>query len=235
MASPYDVLGIEPPADDDAIRAAYRERVKAVHPDHGGTVEEFRRVRAAYERLQRGDDAAGEWDDEATTAAEPDDARPDRRDGDAATADGSAEDEPTTATVEYLNYDVLADYGWSLADEDLFAKAAAADLDRVDYGAFEVRPGESLLSAAERTGHAWPFACRGGACSNCAVAVREGELPPPASHVLPPSLIDRGIRLSCSVTPETDRAKVVYNVKHLPGVNELLLPASRFEKTYASD
>lgn len=48
----YDVLGVEPGADQAAIRRAYRERVKAVHPDaKTGDEAEFKRVTAAYERL----------------------------------------------------------------------------------------------------------------------------------------------------------------------------------------
>jgi hypothetical protein len=41
-------LGVAPGATADEIRRAYRERVKEVHPDHGGDEEEFRRLREAY-------------------------------------------------------------------------------------------------------------------------------------------------------------------------------------------
>ena len=45
-------LGLDRGADQRAVRRAYRDRVKAVHPDaDGGDEDEFRRVRAAYERL----------------------------------------------------------------------------------------------------------------------------------------------------------------------------------------
>jgi hypothetical protein len=48
----YDTLGLEPGADQAAIRDAYRERIKEVHPDtEGGDEAAFRRVREAYERL----------------------------------------------------------------------------------------------------------------------------------------------------------------------------------------
>lgn len=47
-----DRLGVDPDAGEPAIRAAYRERVKEVHPDaEGGDAEAFKRVTAAYERL----------------------------------------------------------------------------------------------------------------------------------------------------------------------------------------
>jgi len=80
---------------------------------------------------------------------------------------------------------VLADNGWELTDEDLFEKAAAANLAGEDYGEFRVEERDTLLEAAEEHGFTWPFSCRGGACANCAVAVVEGDLSLPVSHVLP--------------------------------------------------
>ncbi|MFB6193693.1 MAG: J domain-containing protein [Halobaculum sp.] len=47
----YDTLGVEPDASEAAIRDAYRERVKEVHPDSGGDEETFKRVTEAYETL----------------------------------------------------------------------------------------------------------------------------------------------------------------------------------------
>jgi len=41
-------LGLPPSADADAVRDAYRERVKDAHPDRGGDEETFRRVQEAY-------------------------------------------------------------------------------------------------------------------------------------------------------------------------------------------
>lgn len=41
-------LGLSSAADTASIRAAYRERVKAAHPDHGGDRASFRRLREAY-------------------------------------------------------------------------------------------------------------------------------------------------------------------------------------------
>lgn len=48
------VLGIDASADVDAIRAAYRRRVKETHPDRGGSTEAFKRVNEAYETLGGG-------------------------------------------------------------------------------------------------------------------------------------------------------------------------------------
>ena len=53
MASPdlYAILGIPRDADAGAIKAAYRRRAKAAHPDHGSDGEEFRRLKDAYDVL----------------------------------------------------------------------------------------------------------------------------------------------------------------------------------------
>ncbi len=47
------VLGVDADAEPAAVRSAYRERVKEVHPDtEGGDAEAFQKVNDAYERLQ---------------------------------------------------------------------------------------------------------------------------------------------------------------------------------------
>jgi ferredoxin len=211
--SPFEILGIDPDANETEIVRAYRQRVKEAHPDHGGSAREFQRVKAAYEAAQ-----AGRTDGVLDTESE-------------------AESEPTPegTTVEFLNYETLDDHGWELDDEDLFEKAAAADLDPADYGKILVQPHEHLLEAAENRGFSWPFACRGGACANCAVAVVEGEMEMPSNHVLSPEMIDRGFGLSCISGPITDEMKVVFNIKHLPGLDELRLPAQRFNRARPTD
>lgn len=227
MASPYEILGVDPEADEAEVVDAYRERVKETHPDQGGSQAAFRAVKSAYERIEAGY--------EPGESVEPDigdvDGSGDTDDSDEQPVE---DDEPEGVRVEYLNYEAIADRTWELNDANLFEKAADGGLDPVDYGVIHVGKNESLLEAAERDGFAWPFACRGGACTNCAVAVVEGEMPSPASHILPKELHERGIRLSCIVAPETD-AKIVYNVKHLPAVQDLLLPASRFEASSSTD
>jgi hypothetical protein len=48
----YRVLGLDPDADADEVRRAYRQKVKSVHPDRdSGDEEEFKRVTEAYELL----------------------------------------------------------------------------------------------------------------------------------------------------------------------------------------
>ena len=47
------VLGVGPDADAEAIRAAHRRLVSAVHPDRGGSDELTRRINAARDTLLR--------------------------------------------------------------------------------------------------------------------------------------------------------------------------------------
>lgn len=46
--SAFAALGLDPGASEAAVRAAYRQRVKDAHPDHGGDAESFRQLREAY-------------------------------------------------------------------------------------------------------------------------------------------------------------------------------------------
>ncbi|WP_280536880.1 ferredoxin Fer [Halopenitus sp. POP-27] len=236
MGSPYDVLGIDADADDGEIERAYRRRVLEAHPDHGGSAEEFQAVKTAYEAIVDGnatieDHPDGDGDDRGGGAA----AAGAESEGDDVGPDPGSESADAAATVEYLDYEVLTDHGWDLGDDDLFEKAAGADLPHAAYGRFLVEPGESLLEAAENRGFAWPYACRGGACANCAVAVVEGELSIPANNVLSEELIDSDIRLSCVGEPLTDDLRIVFNVKHLPGLEELRLPPHPFDRARADD
>ena len=220
---PFAVLGVDRDADDETIKRAYRRRAKETHPDRGGSDAEFKRVKDAYEAIQAGD-------------VDDDDAEAFVDDLGAETVEQEPQPEPEPDTeVTYLNYAVLADHGWSLDDDDLFEKAAAADLDEVDYGQFTVEDEQSLLDAAEASGHAWPFACRGGACANCAVAVTDGELSQLVDHILPDELIDEGIRLSCNGKPESDSLEVVYNLEKRDDLADLKLPSDRFNKARADD
>ena len=219
MDSPFEILDLDPDADDADLDRAYRRRVLETHPDQGGSSREFQRVRAAYEELK-----ADRLADERDASDDVDIGGP-----------SAADLEPENSRVEYLNFEVLDDHGWELTDDDLFEKAADADLSPADYGEFLVEPHESLLEAAENRGYAWPYACRGGACANCAVAIVEGELEMPGDHILSADWLDHGFRLSCNGAPITDEMKVVFNVKHIPGLDELRLPPNRFKRAHLND
>ena len=52
----YEILGVDPGADPEAIQRAYRALVKIAHPDHAGETPEvnarFLEIKAAYEILR---------------------------------------------------------------------------------------------------------------------------------------------------------------------------------------
>ncbi len=60
MLSDYGILGVEEGADENAVKAAYRQRVKAVHPDHSSDEDAFKnhllfiQINQAYRRVLRG-------------------------------------------------------------------------------------------------------------------------------------------------------------------------------------
>src|SRR6478752_7702090 len=51
VTNPYEILGVRRDATDEQVKAAYRRRAKATHPDSGGDPEAFGRVQKAYELL----------------------------------------------------------------------------------------------------------------------------------------------------------------------------------------
>lgn len=76
-----------------------------------------------------------------------------------------------------------------------------------------VRPGETLMAAAQRQGLKWPTLCRGNAqCGYCFVRVREGAvgLPPPTEREMraiglaPLAQTDETVRLACQLAPAAD-------------------------------
>jgi ferredoxin len=217
MVSPFEVLDVDEDADDEAVERAYRERVKRAHPDQGGSTEEFQLVRRAYRELSERD-GDGEGSDDGVDPADVD-----------LTEDDGAR-EPRSTRVEFLDYEAVVDYGWSLDDDELFRKAAHADLGPDAHGRLLVHPDESLLEAAERSGFAWPFSCRGGACANCAVYLAEGDLSQPTDHIMPDDLAERGFRLSCNGYPLTDELSVVFNVKQRAELDDLILPPGPFTR-----
>lgn len=52
MIDPYSMLGVERDADETAIKAAYRKKVKTAHPDTGGDPDEFGRISTSYDLLK---------------------------------------------------------------------------------------------------------------------------------------------------------------------------------------
>lgn len=48
---PHEVLGVQPDADEQTVKAVYQVKVKDAHPDNGGTQEELSRVKRAKEAM----------------------------------------------------------------------------------------------------------------------------------------------------------------------------------------
>ncbi|AXR77416.1 Ferredoxin [Natrarchaeobaculum sulfurireducens] len=121
-----------------------------------------------------------------------------------------------TVTVEYLDYQVIDDRGWSLEDADLLERAADADLDADAHGTLEVSREEYVLDAAEAAGLDWPYYCRAGGCVNCTAVVLEGDLEMDVQRSLSNEEVEqRGFRLTCVATPASDSVTLVYGAKHL--------------------
>ncbi len=55
-ASAYDVLGVAPTADEEALRRAFRRRLRETHPDTGGDAAMFIRVQRAWELVGTAED-----------------------------------------------------------------------------------------------------------------------------------------------------------------------------------
>lgn len=129
-----------------------------------------------------------------------------------AARDEKMNEEEETFTLEYLNYDVVDDHDWDVDDEDLFEKAASADLDDTDHGTMEVGEYEYILEAAENRGYKWPFECRAASCANCAAFLKEGEIEMDMNLFLTDEEVEEmDIRLTCVGLPDSDGIKLVYN------------------------
>jgi len=50
VTTPYEVLGINPDAEDVVVESAYRALSKQYHPDAGGDPEKFKEIQEAYEK-----------------------------------------------------------------------------------------------------------------------------------------------------------------------------------------
>ena len=70
MNNLYDSLGVPRDASPDAIRAAYRKKAQAHHPDKGGDVSQFQAIQTAYDVLSD-DDRRARYDTTGETEQRP--------------------------------------------------------------------------------------------------------------------------------------------------------------------
>lgn len=64
----YAVLGLDPDADEQAVRAAYRRAAREHHPDRGGSAAQFHRIQEAWDVLGSPQSRA-DYDRRRTTSA----------------------------------------------------------------------------------------------------------------------------------------------------------------------
>lgn len=72
------------------------------------------------------------------------------------------------------------------------------------YASFQVRDGETVLTASLRAGVTLPFSCRGGTCQTCMHRAVEGTVPARAQRGLSAVLAGRHYFLPCVCEPLTD-------------------------------
>jgi len=100
--SAYGVLGISETATDAEVRQAFRDRAREAHPDRGGTKEEFRAIRAAYEQILRERQTSGHAPD---PEAEKKEGAKGRRESKTSSAAGGESTDEDPAAAEELRTD----------------------------------------------------------------------------------------------------------------------------------
>ena len=66
MTSLYDTLNVDPNADKDQIKKAFRKRAQETHPDQGGDEEAFHQVAKAYD-VMKDDERRKKYDETGDT------------------------------------------------------------------------------------------------------------------------------------------------------------------------
>lgn len=208
---PYSILDVDKSASDQTIKESYREKVKENHPDVGGDKDEFIRIKEAYE------DIISEDDENIVDKILNNKADKSKND---------SEKNIYPVTVYYINYDLIKIKEWTI-NENIFERVSMDDYNDIDIGKFTVNRDETILEAAENSGMAWPYSCRGGACSNCAIKVLKGDVKTPKHHILSEELLKDNYRLSCIGKPKTSKIYLIYNIKNHQDIQDLLLPSKK--------
>jgi CDP-4-dehydro-6-deoxyglucose reductase len=102
---------------------------------------------------------------------------------------------------------------------------------------FEVREGESILSAALRQGVMLPYSCKNGTCGSCKGVVEKGEVHYPFH---PPLALERpdiaeGFALMCQAEPLEDLVIRVREIEAVRDIQVRMMPARVTEKTFLSE
>lgn len=210
--NPYNILDIDKNSDKEEVRDAYRDKVKKVHPDVGGNKKDFQEVKRAYNNIMDREDNGKNNSIVEDIVSQK------------SNKNNKNEDNIYPSSVYYMNYDLIDIKGWDI-NKNTFENHSTENYSEIDFGKFEVKYGESILESAERNGFSWPFSCRGGACSNCAIKVVKGDVKTPRHHILNDQLLEDGYRLSCIGEPLNEEIYIVYNINKHPDIQNLLLPS----------
>lgn len=102
---------------------------------------------------------------------------------------------------------------------------------------FQVREGESILTAALRQGVMLPYSCKNGTCGSCKGNVLSGEVHYPFH---PPLALERseiaeGIALLCQAEPMENLVVKVREIEAVRDIQVRMLPARVIEKTILTD
>jgi curved DNA-binding protein CbpA len=107
---PYDILGIDPQADSESIRAAYRRLALKYHPDLNPTLEDAARrmisINLAYEILDS--PARRSAYDRSTLAGVRDNSKGDRTDGEHTQNDQESYIRKPSGTIRITRYPVVS-------------------------------------------------------------------------------------------------------------------------------
>lgn len=192
---PYRILDVSRDSTSEEIEDAYRKKAKETHPDLGGSSQEFKKVKDAYEIITEESDSSSVSSSSAPVFVYP-------------------------AKVNYVNYqDIVAEYDSKPTLENM-----KKYFKNTDCKSFTVEKDQYILEGAESAGNSWPYSCRGGACSNCVVRLINGSVSTPSYHILTEELLKKGYRLTCIGKPMSEEIDLVYNIRDRPELKELLLP-----------
>ena len=129
--------------------------------------------------------------------------------------DEDVNEEVPPTEVEYLDHRAVIEHGWDLKDDNLFEKAAAADLDESQYGVIEGTQDQTPLQIAEDNDLQWPFQCRSGTCARCAGYLESGMAEMDMNLFLEEEEVEEmHYRLTCTCYPGSDRVQLVFNSIH---------------------
>lgn len=208
-SDPYDILNVNKGENLEYYTKQYRSLIKEHHPDLGGSKEEFIKIQNAYEEIQddlQTDKSSEDIISQVTTNSD--------------SSKNSQSKYVYPSHVRCINYTVLT-------KKNTKAEVVFENWDDYSYPTmteFTVTQGLSILEAAEYNDNTWPFSCRGGACSNCAIKLINGDVETSSFHILSQDLLNKGYRLSCIGKPLSRDIDLIYNINEHPNIQDYLLP-----------